>query len=88
MGDSVAVQVGLPEKAVTVKLAGSDSEAVVSSSVTDPEAQARDTVTSAPLSGTKSLLTVKAAVVVLVMVQVAVPRSAIAMLMQAAWLAA
>ena len=65
----MAVQVGLPEKPETVKTAGVDSEASAVAGVSDPLAQERDTVTLAALLGTKSLLTVKVAVLVLVMVQ-------------------
>ena len=82
----MAVQEGLPVKAETVKTAGVDSEALAEAGRAVPLAQERETVTEAPLSGTKSLLTVKVAVVVLVMVQVAVPRCVIAILAQAAWL--
>jgi hypothetical protein len=76
MGDSVAVQVGLPEKAETVKTAGVASEALRDAGLAKPDAQERETVTLAPLSGTKSLLTVKAALEVLVIVQEPVVRLA------------
>jgi len=76
MGDSVAVQEGLPVKAETVKTAGVDSEALAKAGRAVPLAQERETVTEAPLSGTKSLLTVKVAVVVLVIVQEPVVRLA------------
>jgi hypothetical protein len=76
MGDSVAVQVGLPEKAETVKTAGVDSEAGAVAGVSDPLAQERETVTEAALLSEKSLLTVKVAVVVLVIVQEPVVRLA------------
>jgi len=76
MGDSVAVQVGLPENPVTVKTAGVDSEAEAVAGVSDPLAQERETVTEAALLSEKSLLTVKVAVVVLVIVQEPVVRLA------------
>jgi hypothetical protein len=76
MGDSVAVQVGLPENPETVNTAGVASEALRDAGLAEPEAQERDTVTLAPLSGTKFLLTVKVAVVVLVMVQEPARRAA------------
>jgi hypothetical protein len=76
MGDSVAVQVGLPEKPLTVKTAGVASEAVAVAGESDPLAQERETVTEAVLSSEKSLLTVKVAVVVLVMVQEPARRAA------------
>jgi hypothetical protein len=50
----------------------------MSSLATDPETQERDTVTSAVLPSEKSLLTVKVAVVVLVMVQEPIVRRAAA----------
>jgi hypothetical protein len=72
----VAVQVGLPEKAETVKTAGVASEALRDAGLAEPEAQDRETVTEAGLPSEKSLLTVKVAVVVLVMVQEPVRRAA------------
>ena len=57
----MAVQVAPRLKPVTVKLAGSASDAVVSSLATAPLVQTRPTVTSAASSGTKSLLTVTVA---------------------------
>ena len=53
----MAVQVAPRLKPVTVKLAGSDSDAVVSSLATEPLVQPRLTVTSAASSDTKPLLT-------------------------------
>jgi hypothetical protein len=53
----VAVQVAPTLNAVTVKLAGSASEAVTSSFATLPEVQVRPTVTSAALLSEKSLST-------------------------------
>jgi len=54
---SVAVQVAPALKPVTVKLAGSDSDAEVSSFATDPDEQVRVTVTLAALLSVKSLFT-------------------------------
>ena len=65
----MAVQAGSPVYPVTVKVAGEASEALMEAGLTEPEAQERETETEAPLSGMKSLLTVKLAMVVLVMVQ-------------------
>ena len=65
----MAVQVGVPEKAETENAAGVASDALRDVGLTEPEVQERETVTEAPLLGTKSLLTVKASVVVFVMVQ-------------------
>jgi hypothetical protein len=66
----VAVQVGSPEKPVTVNDAGVASEALAEAGVADPLAQESDTVTDPPAFGTKSLLTVKVALVsVFVIVQ-------------------
>jgi hypothetical protein len=66
----VAVQVAPKLKPVTVKLAGSASEAVVSSFATLPDVQVTDTVTSAALLSEKSLFTTTCAVRrVLTMVQ-------------------
>jgi hypothetical protein len=76
MGDSVAVQVGLPVYPLTVKTAGVASEALREAGLAEPEAQERETVTEAVLSSEKSLLTVKVPVVVLVMVQEPVRRAA------------
>ena len=72
----MAVQVGLPVYPVTVKTAGVDSEALAEAGRAVPLAQERETVTLAPLSGTKSLLTVKVPVEVLVIVQEPVVRLA------------
>src|SRR3990170_2644341 len=75
MGDSVAVQVGSPEKPLTVKSAVSagSSVAVPSSVVSEPEVQARVIETAGSgedgWSGEKFLKTWKVSVVVLVMVQ-------------------
>ena len=65
----MAVQFGLPVKPLTVKVAGVASEALAEAGDAEPEAQERETETEALLSGTKSLMTVKVPVVVLVMVQ-------------------
>jgi hypothetical protein len=73
----VAVQVAPRLKPVTVKLAGSDSEADVSSLAGVPEVQVMATVTLAALSSEKSLLTTTWAVRwVLVMVQEPLKRGA------------
>ena len=56
---TVAVQSGSPLKPVTVNAAGSASEAGALSGETLPLAQDRLTVTLAPLSGMKSLSTLK-----------------------------
>ena len=72
----MAVQVGLPEKPDTVKDAGVASEALAEAGDAAPEAQERETVTEAGLLSEKSLLTVKVAVVVFVMVQAPVVRGA------------
>ena len=73
----MAVQVAPKLKPVTVKLAGSASEAVVSSLATEPEVQTMATVTSAVLLSEKSLLTTTWAVRrVLVIVQEPVRRPA------------
>ena len=53
----MAVQVVPVLKPLTVKLAGSASEALVSSLTTVPELQVRETLTLPALSGMKSLLT-------------------------------
>ena len=58
----MAVQVAGAVKPVTVKLAGSASDAVVSSLTTVPEVQTSPTVTFAVLSSLKSLFTVNVAV--------------------------
>jgi len=58
---SVAVQVAPRLKPVTVKFAGSASDAVVSSLATEPLVQTRLTVTLAASFGTKFLLTVTVA---------------------------
>jgi hypothetical protein len=52
----------LPEKPETVNTAGVASEAVAEAGEAEPEAQESETVTEAPLSGMKFLLTVKVAV--------------------------
>ena len=75
-GDSVAVQVVPGPKPEMVKTAGVASEALAVAGLSVPEVQERETVTLAPLLGTKSLLTVKVAVEVLVMVQEPVVRLA------------
>ena len=72
----MAVQVGLPEKPVIVKTAGVASEALRDAGLAEPEAQERETVTDDPMLGTKSLLTVKVPMVVLVMVQEPARRAA------------
>jgi hypothetical protein len=64
----VAVQEGLPVKPVTVKTAPADSEADAVAGVSVPLAQTSDTVTEAPLFGWKSLLTVKVAVLRVLMI--------------------
>jgi len=58
IGDSVAVQTGLPTKPDTVNTPGDDSDTEVVAGVSVPLAQDRATVTLAALLGTKSLLTV------------------------------
>jgi hypothetical protein len=57
----VAVHVGLPEKPETVKVAGVASEALVEAGDAEPLAHESETVTLAPLFGTKSLFTVNVA---------------------------
>jgi hypothetical protein len=70
MGDSVAVHDGLPVNPVTVNDAGVASEADADAGDAEPVAQARDTVTDPAALGTKSLLTVKVALLrVLTIVQ-------------------
>ena len=64
---------------MTVKTAGEASEASNGVEVTVPEAQLRSTLTTAALSGMKSLLTVNWAVLVLVKVQVTVSPSSTSM---------
>ena len=74
----MAVQLGLPVKPVTVKVAGLPSEALEEVGKTAPLAQDRLTLTEAPLLGTKSLLTLNWAVLrVLVMVQLPAVRVAL-----------
>jgi hypothetical protein len=71
-----------------VNVTGVDSVTLAVAGVTEPLAHSSDTVTEAPLSGTKFLLTVKLAVfAVLTIVQVAVPPGVRETLTQAAWLA-
>ncbi len=53
----MAVQLGSPEKPVTVNDAGVASLAEALAGVTEPDAQVRETVTEAALLGTKSLRT-------------------------------
>jgi hypothetical protein len=53
----VAVQLGLPVKPVTVKVAGAPSEALALAGLTLPEVQFRETLTLAPLLGMKSSCT-------------------------------
>ena len=65
----MAVQVGLPEKAETVKAAGAASETLAEVGEGVPEAQEKERVTEERLVSEKSLMTVNVAVVVLVMVQ-------------------
>jgi hypothetical protein len=62
IGDSVPVQVGLPVWPVTVKTAGVDSVALAEAGEAVPLAQLRETVTLAPLFGTKSFRTSNVAV--------------------------
>jgi len=62
IGDSVAVQDGLPTKPVTVNTAGRASEADADEGAAVPDAHDRETVTLEPILGWKSLLTVKFAV--------------------------
>ena len=59
MGDSVAVHVGLPTQPVTEVTKGVDSDAVPEDGDAVPLVQLTVTETGAPLSGTKSLFTVK-----------------------------
>ena len=81
------MQVAGVVKPVTVKLAGSASDAVVSSSTTVPEVQTRPTVTSAVLSSLKSLFTVNVAVALFTMVQLGVPPGVMVTPAQAVWFA-
>ena len=75
-------------KSFTVKLAGSASDAVVSSSSTVPEVQTRATVTFAVLLSLKSLFTVNViGSRLFTMVQLGVPAGLIATPAQAAWFA-
>ena len=77
MEDSVPAQLGLPVYPLTVNVAGVASDALAAAGDTVPEAQDSETVTLAPLFGTKSFFTWNDALVsVLVMVQDPVERAA------------
>jgi hypothetical protein len=72
------VQFGSPVKPVTVKTAGVASEALADAGLALPLAQDSETVTLAPLLGTKSLLTWKVSeVIVLTIVQLPALRAAL-----------